>query len=38
MDSGAHAVSSTPAETVAFADQERKKWRAMVKLSGATAE
>lgn len=38
MDVGAHAVSSTPAETVAFADKERIKWKAVVKLSGATME
>ena len=35
MDAGARAVSSTPAETVAFAERERAKWKEVVHVSGA---
>ena len=35
MDAGARVVSSTPAETVAFAERERVKWKEVVHVSGA---
>ena len=35
MDAGARAVSSTPAEAVAFAERERVKWKEVVHVSGA---
>lgn len=35
LDAGALTVSSTPAETVAFAERERVKWREIVRFSGA---
>lgn len=35
LATGALAVSSTPAETAAFAESERTKWREVVRLSGA---
>ena len=35
MDAGARAVSSTPAEAVAFAERERAKWKEVVHVSGA---
>lgn len=38
LDIGARAVSSTPQETVAFAERERAKWKDVVALSGAKVE
>jgi tripartite-type tricarboxylate transporter receptor subunit TctC len=35
---GALAVSSSPADTAAFAERERGKWREVVRISGAKAE
>ena len=35
LTTGALSVSSTPAETAAFAESERTKWREVVRLSGA---
>ena len=35
LDTGARAVASTPAETAAFAERERVKWKEVVHISGA---
>lgn len=35
LDAGARTISSTPAETVAFAERERVKWKEVVRISGA---
>ena len=35
LDTGARAVASTPAETSAFAERERVKWKEVVHISGA---
>ncbi len=35
LESGARAVASTPAETAAFAERERVKWKEVVQISGA---
>jgi tripartite-type tricarboxylate transporter receptor subunit TctC len=35
LESGARAVSSTPAELEAFAERERAKWKEVVQISGA---
>ena len=38
LDIGARAVAMSSAESVAFAERERDKWRGLVKLSGARIE
>ncbi|WP_418320875.1 Bug family tripartite tricarboxylate transporter substrate binding protein [Piscinibacter sakaiensis] len=38
LQAGSLAVSSTPAETAAFAERERAKWREVVRISGAKVE
>lgn len=38
LATGALAVSSTPAETEAFAERERAKWKEVVRISGAKAD
>lgn len=35
LETGARTVSTTPAETVAFAEKERIKWKEVVQISGA---
>ena len=38
LETGARAVSSSPQETVAFAERERVKWKEVVQISGAKME
>ena len=38
LETGARAVSTTPAETAAFAERERVKWKEVVQLSGARVD
>ena len=38
LDAGARTVSTTPQETVAFAERERVKWKEVVQISGAKLE
>ena len=38
LDAGARAVAATPAETAAFAERERVKWKEVVHISGAKME
>ena len=38
LDIGARAISSSPAQLVQFAEQERVKWKEIVALSGVPME